>query len=172
MHDKGHVRRFLQSPNISKFRASDSIVGYDSQGLIKELNHWGYYVMALREAGHPPSWRWRIVRRGKPMGVRLEGGGVSSYEAARLGAAGRWRTSLSSLSLKVSGPIEFLQILIGRDRYYRLGRLTVSRDVARTELARRLIQLSKEGVRDENSLSLAGLNQLHELTLKGGKIER
>ena len=37
--------------------------------------------------------------------------------------------------------------------------------------ARRLVQLSK-GVRDETSLSLAGLNHLHELTLKGGKIER
>jgi hypothetical protein len=58
------------------------------------------------------------------------------------------------------------------DRYYRSGRPTASRDIARTELARRLIQLSKNGVRDENSLSLAGLNHLHQLTLKGGKIER
>ena len=54
------------------------------------------------------------------------------------------------------------------DRYYRSGRLTVSKDVARTELARRLVQLSKQGIRDETSLSLAGLNHLHELTLKGG----
>jgi hypothetical protein len=58
------------------------------------------------------------------------------------------------------------------DRYYRSGRLTVSRDIARTELARRLVQLSKDGVRDENSLCIAGLNHLHDLTLKGGKIER
>jgi hypothetical protein len=33
---------------------------------------------------YPPSWRWRIVRRGKPMGVRIEGGGFTTYEAARL----------------------------------------------------------------------------------------
>jgi hypothetical protein len=55
------------------------------------------------------------------------------------------------------------------DGYYRSGRLTVSQDIARTELARRLVQLSKEGVRDEASLAQAGLSHLHELTLKGGK---
>jgi hypothetical protein len=58
------------------------------------------------------------------------------------------------------------------DRYYRSGRLTVSKDVARTELARRLVQLSKQGIRDETSLSAAGLNHLHELTLKGGNTKR
>jgi len=44
--------------------------------------------MAIRQTAYPPSWRWRIVRRGKPMGVRLEGGGFTTYEAARL-AGGR-----------------------------------------------------------------------------------
>jgi hypothetical protein len=57
------------------------------------------------------------------------------------------------------------------DGYYRSGRLTVSQDVARTELARRLVQLSKEGVRDEGSLAEAGLSHLRQLTLKGGKTE-
>ena len=50
----------------------------------RKLSHWGYYVMATRESAYPPSWRWRIVRRGKPMGVRIEGGGFTTYEAARL----------------------------------------------------------------------------------------
>jgi len=54
--------------------------------------------------------------------------------------------------------------------YYRSGRLTVSQDVARTELARRLVQLSKEGVRDEGILAEAGLTHLRQLTHKGGKI--
>ena len=58
------------------------------------------------------------------------------------------------------------------DGYYRSGRLTVSQDVARTELARRLVQLSKEGVRDEGSLTKAGLSHLRQLTLKGGKTEQ
>jgi hypothetical protein len=55
---------------------------------------------------------------------------------------------------------------------YRSGRMTVTKDIARTELARRLVELSKQGVRDEASLSLAGLRHLHELTSKGGKDER
>jgi hypothetical protein len=54
-------------------------------------------------------------------------------------------------------------------RYYRAGRLTVGEDVARTELAKRLVQLSKEGIRDEGSLVQAGLSHLRQLTLKGGK---
>jgi len=55
------------------------------------------------------------------------------------------------------------------DSYYRAGKLTVSRDIARTELARRLIQLSREGVQDEGKLAQAGLNHLRELTVRGGK---
>lgn len=55
------------------------------------------------------------------------------------------------------------------DLYYRSGELTLTRDVARTELARRLVQLSKEGVSDETSLSRSGLNHLRELTFRGGK---
>jgi hypothetical protein len=55
------------------------------------------------------------------------------------------------------------------DSYYRSARLMVSQDVARTELARRLVQLSKEGVRDEGSLAKAGLSHLRQLPLNGGK---
>ena len=54
--------------------------------MIKKLNH-SYYVMVTRQTAYPPSWRWRIVRRGKPMGVCIEGGGFSNYGMARL--AGR-----------------------------------------------------------------------------------
>ena len=42
------------------------------------------------------------------------------------------------------------------DRYYHSGQLTLSRDVARIELAQRLVQLSKEGIRDEITLSRTG----------------
>jgi hypothetical protein len=52
--------------------------------MIQKLNHRGYYVMATRQTAYPPSWRWRIVRRGEPMGVQIEGGGFSTYDAARL----------------------------------------------------------------------------------------
>jgi hypothetical protein len=52
--------------------------------MIQKLNHPGYYVMATRQTAYPPSWRWRIVRRGEPMGVQIEGGGFSTYHAARM----------------------------------------------------------------------------------------
>jgi hypothetical protein len=60
---------------------------FGNLAMIQKLNHRGYYVMATRQTAYPPSWRWRIVRRGKPMGVQIEGGGFTAYAAARL--AGR-----------------------------------------------------------------------------------
>ena len=53
------------------------------QGFLNVVLDWGYYVRAIRDLTHPPSWRWRIIRRGNPMGVLLEAGGFSTYEAAR-----------------------------------------------------------------------------------------
>jgi thiamine pyrophosphate-dependent acetolactate synthase large subunit-like protein len=55
------------------------------------------------------------------------------------------------------------------DGYYRAVRLTVSQDVARTELARRLVHLAKQGIKDEESLAKAGLHYLRQLPLKGGQ---
>jgi hypothetical protein len=49
------------------------------------------------------------------------------------------------------------------DGYYRSGRVTISRDIARTELARKLVQLSKEGIRDEDRLCADALVHLREL---------
>jgi hypothetical protein len=54
--------------------------------------------------------------------------------------------------------------------YYSARRLTVRCDIARTELARRLVQLWKDGVRDENKLSRAGLDHLIELKGKKEKV--
>ena len=44
----------------------------------------GYYILVARQVAYPPAWRWRIMQRGKPMGVRIEGDGFPSYDAARL----------------------------------------------------------------------------------------
>ena len=66
----------------------------------RKLNHWGYYVMAIRESAYPPSWRWRIVRRGKPMGVRIKGGGFTTYEAARLAGSRALTEFLEQLQLE------------------------------------------------------------------------
>ena len=54
-----------------------------SAAMARERDDWGYYVRAIRDLTHPPSWRWRIIRRGNPMGVLVEAGGFSTYEAAR-----------------------------------------------------------------------------------------
>ena len=66
-------------------------------------------------------------------------------------------------------PISRTHRRVAGSSFLHSGKLTVSRDIARTELARRLVQLSKEGVRDEGKLIQAGLSHLRELTLKGGK---
>jgi hypothetical protein len=67
--------------------------------MIKKLNH-SYYVMATSQTTYPPSWRWRIVRRGKPMGVRIEGGGFTTYGAARLAGSRALADFLEQLELE------------------------------------------------------------------------
>ena len=55
----------------------------ESAAMVRERDDWGYYVRAIRDLTHPTSWRWRIIRRGQAMGVLLEAGGFSTYDAAR-----------------------------------------------------------------------------------------
>jgi hypothetical protein len=72
---------------------------------IQKLNRRGYYVVATRQTAYPPSWRWRIVRRGEPMGVQIEGGGFSSYHAARMAGGRALADLLEQLELeKRNGP--------------------------------------------------------------------
>jgi hypothetical protein len=57
--------------------------------MIQKSNHRDYFIMVARQNDtYPPSFRWQIMRRGEPMGVRIEGGGFTTYVAARL-AGGR-----------------------------------------------------------------------------------
>ena len=60
----------------------------------------GYYIRATREATYPPSWRWRIIRRGSPMGVLLQASGFSSYEAARFAGRVALNDFLAELELE------------------------------------------------------------------------
>jgi hypothetical protein len=62
---------------------------FGNLAMIQKSNHQGYFIMVARENHtYPPSFRWQIMRRGEPMGVRIEGGGFTTYVAARL-AGGR-----------------------------------------------------------------------------------
>ena len=54
------------------------------------------------------------------------------------------------------------------DGYYRSNRQTLSLDVARTELAKRIVQLSNEGVQDETFLGKSRPESLQELTRNSG----
>lgn len=47
--------------------------------------------------------------------------------------------------------------------YIRPGRVTVSHDRARTELAKHIVQLSRGGIYDETTLAEAGLKHLRNL---------
>jgi len=53
------------------------------------------------------------------------------------------------------------------DGYYRSTKQALSQDIARTELARRLVKLSREGVRDERALAKAGFYHLRDLSFWG-----
>jgi hypothetical protein len=52
------------------------------------------------------------------------------------------------------------------DEYYRPGRPTVDPEYARPALAKRLVALSKEGVRDEERLAVGGLIHLRLLAVR------
>ena len=47
--------------------------------------------------------------------------------------------------------------------YYRSTKQALNQDIARTELARRIVELSREGIRDERLLAKAGFRHLQEL---------
>jgi hypothetical protein len=65
-----------------------------------------YYVMITRQTAFPPSWRWRIVRRGEPMGVQIEGDGFTTYVAARLAGGRVLADFLEQLELEERSRIE------------------------------------------------------------------
>jgi hypothetical protein len=52
------------------------------------------------------------------------------------------------------------------DQYYRPGRSTIAPEDARPALAKRLVALSKDGVRDEERLAIGGLIHLRLLAVR------
>jgi hypothetical protein len=67
----------------------------------------GYYIMVARQNdAYPPSFRWQIMRRGEPMGVRIEGDGFPTYVAARLAGGRALADFLEQLDLEEKSRIE------------------------------------------------------------------
>jgi len=52
------------------------------------------------------------------------------------------------------------------DQYYRPGRSTIAPEDARPALAKRLVSLAKDGVRDEKRLAVGGLIHLRLLAVR------
>jgi hypothetical protein len=50
------------------------------------------------------------------------------------------------------------------EQYYLPGRITISADVGRKQLAKRLVELAREGERNESALAAGGLAHLVSLT--------
>ena len=67
--------------------------------MVRERDDWGYYVRAIRDFTNPPTWRWRIIRRGNPMGVLLEAGGFHVMSALPSG------TDISAVSYELLGAL-------------------------------------------------------------------
>ena len=55
----------------------------------------------------------------------------------------------------------------GWEGYYRSTKQALNQDIARTELAKRIVELSREGIRDERLLAKAGFRYLRELSKWG-----
>jgi hypothetical protein len=69
--------------------------------MIQKSNHRDYFIMVARQNDtYPPSFRWQIMRRGEPMGVRIEGGGFTTYVAARPAGGGALADFLEQLELE------------------------------------------------------------------------
>jgi hypothetical protein len=63
-----------------------------------------YYVMIQRDQSDIHLWRWRIERRGEPMGVSLEGGGFVSYNTAVMAGRGALDEFLERLERESDPP--------------------------------------------------------------------
>ena len=42
-----------------------------------------YYVVTSRRGGYPDRWSWEILRRSKPLGIKMTGDGYQSEMAAQ-----------------------------------------------------------------------------------------
>jgi hypothetical protein len=58
-----------------------------------------YYIRVFRGGDPPDSWRWEILRRRRPMGVRLGDGGFPTHHAAQMAGKQALEDFLNGLSI-------------------------------------------------------------------------
>jgi len=56
-----------------------------------------YYVVTSRRGGYPDRWSWEILRRSKPLGIKMTGDGYQSEMAAQFA----WKRALAEFLAEV-----------------------------------------------------------------------
>jgi hypothetical protein len=57
-----------------------------------------YYVVTSRHGNYPERWSWEILRKSKPLGVKMTGDGFQSEAAARFAGKRALADFLADLS--------------------------------------------------------------------------
>jgi len=57
-----------------------------------------YYVVTSRRGGYPDRWSWEILRKSKPLGIKITGDGYQSDSAAQFAGKKALADFLSDLA--------------------------------------------------------------------------
>jgi hypothetical protein len=63
-----------------------------------------YYVITSRRGQHPDRWSWEILRKSKPLGIKMTGDGFQSDAAAKFAGKQALADFLSDLSKEGKNP--------------------------------------------------------------------
>jgi hypothetical protein len=62
------------------------------------INRDDYYVITFRRGEYPDRWSWEILRKSKPLGIKMTAGGFQSEMAAQFAGKRALADFLSELS--------------------------------------------------------------------------
>jgi hypothetical protein len=63
-----------------------------------------YYLITSRRGEYPDRWSWEILRKNKPLGIKMTGDGFQSEMAAQFAGKRALADFLSDLSKEEKGP--------------------------------------------------------------------
>jgi hypothetical protein len=73
-----------------------------------------YYVVTSRRGQQPERWSWEILRKSKPLGIRMTGDGFQSDTAAQFAGKQALAEFLAELSKEEKRPRKLKAALSGR----------------------------------------------------------